>query len=188
MNIFKKIFDIMKEYDDLLDKINRSNIKDSNDIEDDNIIFDDMFMQYIYKNINIGKKDEENEFIINNIINNKEDSSKKFSLNNNKNNEDSIKESSKEEILDNELELIKSYIKKLYKKLILKCHPDKCGNEKMFIKCKEYYDADFLIGLLYICYLVDFDLPLLNDLIIKKIIYEIRIIQEKIIIIKRKLK
>ena len=82
----------------------------------------------------------------------------------------------------------KTFIKKLYKKLVLKCHPDKNGNDKIFIKCKEYYETNFLIGLLYICHLINSDLlPELNEIILKEIFSEIKIIQEKITIIKKKL-
>ena len=82
----------------------------------------------------------------------------------------------------------KIFIKKLYKKLVLKCHPDKNGNDKIFIKCKEYYETNFLIGLLYICHLINSDLLLeLNEIILKEIFSEIKIIQEKITMIKKKL-
>jgi pentapeptide MXKDX repeat protein len=88
----------------------------------------------------------------------------------------------------NQDNIILDFIKKIYKKIIIKCHPDKGGDKSLFIKCQEYYDNKFLIGILYIGYKVNFVLPELNNKIIEQILYEIRIIQQKIIYIKLKLK
>lgn len=92
--------------------------------------------------------------------------------------------------------IIKKYIKKCYKIIVLKCHPDKnTSNENssaLFIKCKDYYNEQLLIGLLYIFYLYKLTPPCpLNmdmasvpdddaDVLISRIMREIRIIQYKL--------
>jgi len=92
--------------------------------------------------------------------------------------------------------IIKAYIKKCYKKIVLKCHPDKNKSthnaDKLFIKCHDYYDNEFLIGLLYIFYLYKLlpPAPLNNtsptepdensEILIDRIFKEIRMIQDKL--------
>jgi len=95
--------------------------------------------------------------------------------------------------------VITKYIKKCYRVIVLKCHPDKNkldedinNNNKKFLKCQEYYDNNFLIGLLYIFYLYKLKPPApLNiatpivpeddcSIIIDRIIREIRVIQDKL--------
>ena len=76
-------------------------------------------------------------------------------------------------------------MKTCYKKIILHCHPDKTKKNKdlyqeYFIKSQEYYENDFLIGQLYLFYLLQLKPPLLNSIIVNHIIIEIRHIQEKI--------
>ena len=232
MNIFEKIFEIMSEYEKLLNsKINTNNnsndINDSYDINDNNPFNDDDFFKYIFQNIHIEKKTEDiknkenninqknifiennNDSNINNFLNsfhNSFNNNNENNSNENNNNYDKINKDENEEdkmnkdeneneedfkIDNNETDedkFINDFIKKIYKKIILKCHPDKNGDKDLFLKCKEYYDDRFLIGILYIGYKIKFKLPLLNQIIIDKILFEIRIIQEKIINLKLFLK
>ena len=53
-------------------------------------------------------------------------------------------------------------VKKLYKKLSLIFHPDKGGDNNIFITIKRYYDYDLLIGLLSICYNNNVKIPKLS--------------------------
>lgn len=94
--------------------------------------------------------------------------------------------------------IIKKYIRKCYKVIVLKCHPDKNKSEesnksnKQFQKCQEYYDSELLIGLLYVFYLyklkppapLNIATPTVPDedcsIIIDRIIREIRVIQDKL--------
>jgi hypothetical protein len=92
--------------------------------------------------------------------------------------------------------IIKKYIKKCYKIIVLKCHPDKntsnANSSALFIKCKDYYNEQLLIGLLYVFYLYKLHPPYpLNmdmtsvpddegDILISRILREIRIIQYKL--------
>jgi len=176
--------------------------------------FNDGFFKYIFDNINLSRRDdiknssdnpeesnvkerdtntniEKDEIssinILNKIndneININQDNINQDNINQDNINQDNINQDNKEE--DN---IILNFIKKIYKKIIIKCHPDKGGDKSLFIKCQEYYDNKFLIGILYIGYKVNFILPELNNKIIEQILYEIRIIQQKIIYMKLKLK
>lgn len=80
---------------------------------------------------------------------------------------------------------VKKYMKSCYKKIILLCHPDKTKENKelyqeYFIKSQEYYENSFMIGLLYLFYLLKLKPPSLSTLIVNHIIIEIRHLQEKI--------
>ena len=92
--------------------------------------------------------------------------------------------------------IIKNYIKKCYKIIVLKCHPDKNNMHEdaatKFIRCQDYYDNQFLIGILYIFYIYKIKPPYpLNSstpivpeddcsILLDRIICEIRIIQDKL--------
>ncbi len=137
------------------------------------------------KNKNNNKNNNPNSNLDNNLDNNIDNN-----INNNENKQnkkDEIDEIEEDDEDENE-RIISDFIKMVYKKIVLKCHPDKGGDRNNFIKCKEYYDNKFLIGLLYIGFIVKYELPELNKLIINKILFEIRVIQEKIIALKLELK
>jgi hypothetical protein len=239
MNIFNKIYEIMNEYNNLLDKKNNQKFNYENNISepdyenkyknDDIFGMDDDFFKYIFKNINIelnnnifnntenqesnnNNLEYNNNKELNNINKNTLDNIKKSNNNDNiesnnndnieLNNNDNIESNNNDNIElnnDNNIEsnnndniesdeIINNYIKKIYKKIILKCHPDKNGDKLLFIKCKEYYENKLLIGILYIGYKIKYNLPELNQFIIKHILFEIRVIQEKIINLKIELK
>jgi len=98
---------------------------------------------------------------------------------------------------ESEESIVNKYIKKCYKKIVLKCHPDKNkksqGASIIFMRCQEYYDNRLLIGLLYIFYLYSIKPPEpLNTLdpnninnktnaLLNRIAKEIYIIQKKIV-------
>jgi len=94
-------------------------------------------------------------------------------------------------------QVINAYIKKCYRTIVLKCHPDKnntrVDNNERFIKCSEYYDNNLLIGLLYVFYIYKLPPPYPLDtgepttadsnakILIDRILKEIRVIQEKLL-------
>lgn len=175
-NIFYKIFEIMDHYENILD--NSSYEGDNKYTEGDD------FFAFLFKNM---KKQE--------VAPEKEQ------------NTEQIPDKEPQSIPDCEIPtenkstvdtnpIINAYIKKCYKKIVLKCHPDKNKSthnaDKLFIKCQDYYDNQFLIGLLYIFYLYKIlpPAPLNNtsptepdensSILIERIFKEIRLIQDKL--------
>jgi len=214
-NIFHKIFEIMNCYENLLNNHSKCNNKNKSDYVSNNFSnnfkqTDDNFFTFIFKNIHIYKNNQDNKNNntnntdntdntnniydninnVNNNMNNNNNNINDTSDNNMSNNSSTDKENENKNVNNIDIpiekdEIIKSYIKKCYKRIVLKCHPDKNNNpedNKYFIKCQEYYDNYFLIGLLYIFYLYKLEPPLLCDVIINRILCEIRIIQEKILL------
>ena len=197
-NIFHKIFEIMNCYENLLNNHSKCNNKNkSTDFSNNFMKNEDNFFTFIFKNIHIYKNNQEDinntdntNYINNNITNNEINDNHAY--NTTENTTENMNDNTNDNINTNNIgipiekdEIIKSYMKKCYKKIVLKCHPDKNNNpedNKYFIKCQEYYDNCFLIGLLYIFYLYKLEPPLLCDIIINRILCEIRIIQEKILL------
>ena len=187
LNIFEKIFEIMEEYENKKKKLINNcqnkevneNINENNNSESN--LFENDFFKFIFNNIKINKKEINNNEIkeYNKKSNDKLYDEKFVSTNNSLIILNDLDIKCNLPINNNSL-IIKEYIKKLYKKLVLYCHPDKNGEKELFIKCQEYYNNKLLIGLLYIGYKIKINLPLLNKIIIDIIFIEIRIIQEKI--------
>lgn len=87
------------------------------------------------------------------------------------NTKDIKKDTEKQESIEMNIEQY-YLVKKLYKKLCLKFHPDKKGDPEIFIKVSEYYENDFLIGLLSICYNYNINIPNLSCVDERKILNE----------------
>ena len=182
-NILDKIFEIMKEYELLLDS--NGNLENKNF---KNVFMNDLFFNFIFEKINI-EKTAHTEIFEENLWNdekyeNYEKEKNTNNVNNNKIEQNSlILIKSNENNYKNNISLYDSntFFKECYKKIILKSHPDKKGDSKYFIKCKTYYEENLLIGLLYLCHILNIKIPDFNPKIIEKILVEIRIIQDKII-------
>ena len=99
-------------------------------------------------------------------------------------------------ITDNNTIIVNNYIKKCFRIIVLKCHPDKnkidTDSNITFIKCREYYEEKLLIGLLYICHIYNITPPSMkinmeletediSNIIMKRILKEIRVIQSKLL-------
>jgi hypothetical protein len=223
LNIYKKIFEIMEKYENMLISKNNKNILYKNNDNLSNDFNNDDFFKFIFKNIKIEKsehcetinpvKTDENNIISKDNLNptktfpniqiNNEHYYENFlekrltglteDCKNKTNNNDSKlilynQKINSINIHKNNNEVI-DFIKKIYKKIILKCHPDKNGDKEIFIKCQKYYEDKFLIGLLYLFYKLEISTKHFNEItfpyeltnkIIKAIFIEIRIIQEKI--------
>jgi len=177
-NIFHKIFEIMDHYENILDNSSYSG--------DDKYTEGDDFFAFLFKNMKKQEATPQKE------PNAEQDPEKK---------PDEVPDKEKEPDSEPEPEIdtnpvIKSYIKKCYRKIVLKCHPDKNKSihnaDKLFIKCHNYYDNGFLIGLLYIFYLYKIlpPSPLNNtsptelddnsSILVDQIFKEIRLIQDKL--------
>ncbi len=84
--------------------------------------------------------------------------------------------------------VIKKFIKKYYKKICLLTHPDKTNDldkNEIFKKAKDNMENNFLIGIIKNAYDLKIKIDDLNEIIIEQILIDIRIIQEKIIEIKK---
>ena len=177
-NIFHKIFEIMDHYENILDNSSYEG--------DDKYTEKDDFFAFLFKNMKKQEAAPEKEPETNN--------EEKPETNDEEKPEKEPDSEPEPEIDTNPV--IKSYIKKCYRKIVLKCHPDKNKSihnaDKLFIKCHNYYDNGFLIGLLYIFYLYKIlpPSPLNNtsptelddnsSILVDQIFKEIRLIQDKL--------
>ena len=175
-NIFHKIFEIMDQYENILDNSSYSG--------DDKYTEGDDFFAFLFKNMKKQEATPQKE------PNADQDPEKKPDVVPDK---EPDTETEQEE---DKNPVIKSYIKKCYRKIVLKCHPDKNKSNKnaenLFIKCHDYYDNNFLIGLLYVFYLYKIlpPAPLNNtspiepdenaSILVDRIFKEIRLIQDKL--------
>lgn len=181
-NIFYKIYEIMDHYENLLDNSSYQG--------DDKYTKGDDFFAFLFEHM---KHAEQNP----NSKQKSEDTHDKEEANIDKEADIESEKESEKEPKENTDPIIDNYIKKCYKKIVLKCHPDKNKSnkdaEKLFIKCHNYYDNHFLIGLLYVFYLYKIlpPSPLNNTsptepdetsrVLVDRIFKEIRLIQDKLV-------
>jgi hypothetical protein len=189
----------MNHYENILDNQSYNGNKYAPNEATNNFMNTDAFFSSIFKNVTLNKpvetKGEEDSKESNNDAD-KEDPSDDADK---ENPSDEIKLPSETEPTSERGKIVHKYIKKCYKIIVLKCHPDKIKNEtlfdktKIFIKCKDYYDNQLLIGLLYIFYIYNITppAPLITsmavsqddeyNMLMDQIIHEIRVIQEKLV-------
>ena len=183
INIFKKIFEIMDHFESISNNLpNEKKYKD-----------DDDFFNFIFQNvkeINPNKNSESNpECKIESCTESNNES------NNESNTESCTESTNKSELNIENQKIVKNYIRKCYKKIVLKCHPDKnklLKDNKLFVLVQNYYDNELLIGILYIYYIANINPPeplnnvdpnninKLQEIIIEHIFKEIYIVQKKI--------
>lgn len=195
IDIFYKVYQIMDHYESILDNQSYNDNKYKPTEASDLFTNSDSFFSSIFKNVTLNKpvepqKDQDGEEV---------DKDKA-------NEADEMKDEITPDKLPSEIEpttergkIVQKYIKKCYKILILRCHPDKHLDEtdfdktQLFIRCKEYYDNQLLIGLLYIFYIYKLSppAPLIStepmssdteyNMLLDQIIHEIRVIQDKLV-------
>jgi len=79
---------------------------------------------------------------------------------------------------------IYKFIKKYYRKIVLLTHPDKTNDitkNNIFKKAKDNFENKFLIGIIKNCYDLKIEITDLTQSLFNHIMFEIRVIQEKII-------
>jgi hypothetical protein len=205
IDIFYKIYQIMDHYETILDNQSYNGNKYKPTEASDLFTNNDSFFSSIFKNVTLNKpvepkKDQDD----------KENADKEISDEAEKDKPDEAEKERPEHVTQDKLpreikpttehgKTVQKYIKKCYKILILRCHPDKHLDEtnfdktQIFIRCKEYYDNQLLIGLLYIFYLYKLSpppplittSPMSSDveynMLLDQIIHEIRVIQDKLV-------
>lgn len=180
-NIFYKIYEIMDHYENILDNSSYSG--------DDRYTKGDDFFSFLFEHMKKAEPVPKPET--------KSDEKKEDTPNTEANPDKETDIEPDKEPKEDTDPIIEKYIKKCYKKIVLKCHPDKNRSnehaEKLFIKCHDYYDNHFLIGLLYIFYLYKIlpPSPLNNtsptepddtsSILVERIFKEIRLIQDKLV-------
>ena len=196
VNIFYKIFQIMDHYENLLDNQSYSGEKYKPDESFNEFMNSDEFFAAVFKNVQVNKKPApDKETKQTDPDEPREDQEKEKELPPEPE-PAPVETEPAPDTTTNRDRVITKYIKKCYRVIVLKCHPDKNKmnekNNQKFIKCQEYYDNNFLIGLLYIFYLyklkppppLNIATPIVPEddcsIIIDRIIREIRVIQDKL--------
>ena len=85
--------------------------------------------------------------------------------------------------IDNNNEIYR-FIKKYYRKIVILTHPDKTNDitkNNIFKKAKDNIENKFLIGIIKNCYDLKIEINDLTESLLNYIMFEIRVIQEKII-------
>ena len=181
-NIFHKIFEIMDHYENILDNSSYDG--------DDKYTEKDDFFAFLFKNMKKQEATPQKEPETNDEEKPETKDEENPEIDPNK----ELESETKKKVDTNPV--IKAYVRKCYRKIVLKCHPDKNKSihnaDKLFIKCHNYYDNGFLIGLLYIFYLYKIlpPAPLNNtspteleddsSILLDQIFKEIRLIQDKL--------
>jgi hypothetical protein len=79
---------------------------------------------------------------------------------------------------------VNNFIKKYYRKIVILTHPDKTNDiikNNIFKKAKDNIENNFLIGIIKNCYDLKIEINDLTESLLNHIMFEIRVIQEKII-------
>ena len=92
-----------------------------------------------------------------------------------------IKKNDNVELNNNKID---RFIKKYYRKIVILTHPDKTNDitkNNIFKKAKDNIENKFLIGIIKNCYDLKIEINDLTESLLNYIMFEIRVIQEKII-------
>ncbi len=208
-NIFHKIEKIMREYELIENEERNMNSQTNNPDETQNhfqnstkknassreeyvpSFMSDEFLSFLYKNIHIEQPQEQPNVVEqpSNTINstNSTTSEKYINLEQNSESEPENK-IPEEQTVHPEKSVFQQWIDKYYKKIAIKCHPDKVKDkvkQSLFIKTQIYKEQSFLIGILYQCMILKIEIDPLPSMLIQRICEEIRITQEKMVCLKR---
>jgi len=211
INIYFEIFNILNEYELLLNIYHdkkfiideKNNDKKEQKINIDknlNEFMDNDFLNYIFNSVKIKKNEIPNN--LNQTYNNNKsnDNNEKMNNNNEKMNNDNESNEDNNESNDNNQSFnnnknddntkknddneVTKFIKKYYRKIVILTHPDKTNDitkNNIFKKAKDNIENKFLIGIIKNCYDLKIEINDLTESLLNYIMFEIRVIQEKII-------
>jgi hypothetical protein len=220
INIYFEIFNILNEYDLLLniyhdkkfmidEKIKNKQNTDNNDNDNKkedknnsdknlNEFMDNDFLNYIFNSVKIKKNEIPNNL---NQTHNENNNNQQSQTNNEQSqtNEQTQSQTNEQTQTNNETQLndnpesneepknnneIDRFIKKYYRKIVILTHPDKTNDinkNNIFKKAKDNIENKFLIGIIKNCYDLKIEINDLTESLLNHIMFEIRVIQEKII-------
>jgi hypothetical protein len=165
-----------------------------------NEFMDNDFLNYIFNSVKIKKNEIPNN--LNQTYNNNKsnDNNEKMNNNNEKMNNDKESNEDNNESNDNNQPFnnnknedntkknddneVTKFIKKYYRKIVILTHPDKTNDitkNNIFKKAKDNIENKFLIGIIKNCYDLKIEINDLTEGLLNHIMFEIRVIQEKII-------
>lgn len=177
-NLFDKIEEILNLYDNVFEKYNISKISFEKEIFDEWEYMMNIFEEIINEN-NESNSEKKNNYIFSTDL--------VISKTYNKNKSSPINDSNKHQNENNFNTFIEKekLIKRIYKKIAIKTHPDKVSDIKkieLFKKAKSFHENQILIGVIFIAKKLDIniDIQKFHKKIIMEIIREISLVQEKI--------
>jgi hypothetical protein len=202
-NIYIKIIEILNEYENLLNIYNSNSKSNATEKKDD--FLNDDFLNFIFKNIHVNKscgnesgdnpmRDESgdnpmrNESGDNPMRNESGDNPIRDESGRDESHDNPSRDESGRDESSEKKSIIKKFIKKYYKKICLLTHPDKTNDldkNEIFKRAKDNMENNFLIGIIKNAYDLKIKIDDLNEIIIEQILIDIRIIQEKIIQLKK---
>ena len=188
-NIYIKIIEILNEYENLLNIYNSNSKSNATEKKDD--FLNDDFLNFIFKNIHIHESNKNKSGMNESNDNPIRDESGDNPIRDESGDNPIRDESNDNPLLDKSSEkksVVKKFIKKYYKKICLLTHPDKTNDldkNEIFKRAKDNMENNFLIGIIKNAYDLKIKIDDLNEIIIEQILIDIRIIQEKIIQLKR---
>jgi hypothetical protein len=174
-NIFNKIDEVLNLYDNVFEKYNNTKLNFEKEI------FDEWeYMMNIFEEIINEKSEktsnEKNEYIFSTDL--------VIDQSNNKNQKKEDNTYQREKFFNIFYEKEK-IIKRIYRKIAIKTHPDKVNDKKkieFFKRAKTFHDNQILIGIIFIAKKLDININIqkFHEKIIIEMLREISLVQEKI--------
>ena len=206
LNEYELLLNIYHDKKFMIDEKNKKNNDNNKEEQKINIdknlneFMDNDFLNYIFNSVKIKKNEIPNNLNQTHNDDNKsnEDNQKNDNAKSNKynqKNEDNTQSNDNTKLnednesnnesnnIDNNNE-IDRFIKKYYRKIVILTHPDKTNDitkNNIFKKAKDNIENKFLIGIIKNCYDLKIEINDLTESLLNYIMFEIRVIQEKII-------
>jgi hypothetical protein len=205
LNEYELLLNIYHDKKFMIDEKNKNKQEKEINIDKNlNEFMDNDFLNYIFNSVKIKKNDipdnnlnqtQNNELNNNDIPNNNINQTQNNELNENDIPNNNINQTQNNELNDNDIQLnndnkknddneVTKFIKKYYRKIVILTHPDKTNDiikNNIFKKAKDNIENKFLIGIIKNCYDLKIEINDLTESLLNHIMFEIRVIQEKII-------